>query len=81
MNGKISVSSATPVYKVANNGTSGTDMTILARRFTIICLAMGVFAAGLTMVVQHSERRHSINVMGLSAPCPHPSGIYCRAAL
>ena len=56
-------------------------MTILARRFTIICLAMGVFAAGLTMVVQHSDRRNPVNAIGLSAPCPQPAGIYCRAAL
>lgn len=56
-------------------------MTILARRFTIICLAMGVFAAGLSMVVQNSDRRSPTNAMGLSAPCPQPSGIHCRVAL
>lgn len=56
-------------------------MTILARRFTIICLAMSVFAAGLTMIVQHSDRRSPFNTIGLSAPCPQPSGIHCRATL
>lgn len=56
-------------------------MTILARRFTIICLAMGVFAVGLTMVVQKADRRSPINAIGLSAPCPEPAGIHCRAAL
>jgi hypothetical protein len=57
-------------------------MTILARRFTIICLAMGVFAAGLTMVVQHSDKRSPFtNAIGLNAPCPQPAGIHCRATL
>ena len=56
-------------------------MTILARRFTILCLAMVVFAAGLTMVVQHGDRRGPLNTIGLAAPCPQPAGIYCRAAL
>lgn len=56
-------------------------MTILARRFTILCLAMGAFAAGLTMVVQHSDRRGPVNAIGLGTPCPQPTGIYCRVAL
>ena len=56
-------------------------MTILARRFTILCLATVVFAAGLTMVVQHSDRRGSLNAIGLGAPCPQPAGIHCRVAL
>ena len=56
-------------------------MTIMARRFTILCLAMSVFAVGLTMVVQHSERRGPFSTIGLAAPCPQPSGVHCRAAL
>ncbi|MBX9456241.1 MAG: hypothetical protein KL863_09590 [Rhizobium sp.] len=56
-------------------------MTILARRFTILCLGMGVFAAGLAMVVQHSERRHPVSAIGLNAPCPQPGGIHCRPVL
>lgn len=56
-------------------------MTIMARRFTILCLFMSVFAAGLTMVVQHADRRDPLNTIGLAAPCPQPSGIHCRAAL
>ncbi len=56
-------------------------MTILARRLTIICLAMGIFAVGLAMVVQHSERRGQLGAIGLGAPCPQPAGIHCRAAL
>lgn len=59
----------------------GPEMTIIARRFTIICLVMGVFAAGLTMVVQNSERRSQIGAIGLSAPCPQPAGTHCRAGL
>ncbi|MCB1446747.1 MAG: hypothetical protein KDJ87_13405 [Rhizobiaceae bacterium] len=54
---------------------------IIARRLTIICLVMGLFAAGFTMVVQHSERRSAIGTIGLSAPCPQPAGLHCRAAL
>ena len=56
-------------------------MSILARRFTILCLAVGVFAVGLTMVVQKADRRSPVNAIGLSAPCPEPAGISCRAAL
>lgn len=56
-------------------------MTILARRFTIVCLAMSIFAIGLTMVIQKSDRRGPINAIGLSAPCPQPPGIHCRATL
>ena len=56
-------------------------MTIMARRFTILCLTMSVFAVGLTMVVQHSERRGPFKAIGLSAPCPQPSGLFCRSAL
>ena len=56
-------------------------MTILARRFTIICLAMGIFAAGLSMVVQSSDRRAPGHAIGLGAACPQPSGLYCRVAL
>jgi hypothetical protein len=63
------------------NDDFGTDMTILARRFTILCLAMSVFAVGLTMVVQKSDRRGRVDAIWLSAPCPQPAGIHCRAAL
>lgn len=59
----------------------GANMTILARRFTILCLAMSVFAVGLTMVVQKSDRRSPVNAIGLNAPCPEPAGIHCRTAL
>jgi hypothetical protein len=56
-------------------------MTIIARRFTIICLIMGLFAAGLTVAVESSSRRNHSGLIGLSAPCPQPSGIYCKASL
>jgi|EndMetStandDraft_2_1072991.scaffolds.fasta_scaffold605937_2 hypothetical protein len=59
----------------------GTDMTILARRFTILCLAICVFAAGLAMVVQHSDRRGNANAIGLNVSCPQAAAIHCRAAL
>jgi hypothetical protein len=56
-------------------------MTILARRFAIICLAMAVFATGLTMVVQHSDRRGTANATGFTVSCPQAAGVHCRAAL
>jgi hypothetical protein len=56
-------------------------MTIMARRFTILCLTMSMFAVGLSMVMQHSARRGSFHTIGLSAPCPQPTGIHCRAGL
>ena len=56
-------------------------MSILARRFTIICLIMSLFAVGLTVVVESSTRRSQLGAIGLSAPCPQPSGVHCRASL
>lgn len=56
-------------------------MTILARRFTILCLIMSVFAVALTMVIESADRRSPIRTIGLSAPCPQPTGIHCRVAL
>jgi hypothetical protein len=56
-------------------------MTILARRFTIICLIMSLFAAGLTMAVENGARRNQIGAIGLNAPCPQPSGLHCKASL
>lgn len=53
-------------------------MTIMARRFTFLCLFMGIFAVGLTMVVEHGARGSQIGITGLSAPCPQPAGIVCR---
>lgn len=56
-------------------------MTVIARRFTIICLIMSLFAVGLTMAVENSARRNTIGAIGLNAPCPQPSGIHCKASL
>jgi hypothetical protein len=56
-------------------------MTIIARRFTILCLIMSLFAVGLTMAVENGARRTHVGTVGLSAPCPQPSGIHCKASL
>jgi hypothetical protein len=56
-------------------------MPIIARRFTIICLVMGLFAAGLTVAVENGARRNYVGPIGLNAPCPQPSGIHCKASL
>ena len=56
-------------------------MTILARRFTIICLVMSIFAVGFTMVVEYSDRRTPRNAIGLGAPCTQTLAIDCRIAL
>jgi hypothetical protein len=56
-------------------------MSIIARRFSIFCLVMGLFAMGLTMAVQNAERRNLTGTIGLAAPCPQPSGIHCRVSL
>jgi hypothetical protein len=58
-----------------------TTMTILARRFTILCLGMAVFAVGLTMVIQHSDRRAPLNSIGLSATCSPAGSFHCRFSL
>jgi hypothetical protein len=56
-------------------------MTIIARRFTIICLIMSLFAVGLSVAVESSTRRGYVSAIGLNAPCPQPSGIRCKASL
>jgi hypothetical protein len=56
-------------------------MSILARRFTILCLAMAVFAAGLAVVVQRVERRSPHKLIGFSALCIQPAALHCRATL
>ena len=56
-------------------------MTIIARRFTIICLIMSLFAVGLTMAVENGARRNHIGAVGLNAPCPQPLGVHCKASL
>ncbi|MBL0371115.1 hypothetical protein JJB09_03655 [Rhizobium sp. KVB221] len=55
-------------------------MTILMRRFTIVCLTFAVFALGLTMVVNSQARRVQLSQtghFGLNAPCPQPLGLHC----
>ena len=56
-------------------------MTILARRFSILCLAMVLFAVGLTIVVDNSQRRSPFKAISLSAPCSQTSGLHCRVSL
>lgn len=56
-------------------------MTTIARRFTILCLAMSVFAVTLSMVVQGSDRRAPAQALGLGSTCSQPSGPHCRIAL
>jgi len=56
-------------------------MTIIARRFTIICLIMSLFAVGLSVAVESSTRHGHIGAIGLNAPCPQPSGLHCKASL
>ena len=56
-------------------------MSILARRFTILCFAMAAFAVGLAMVVQHVERRSPQNVLGFNTSCVQTAAIHCRATL
>lgn len=56
-------------------------MTVIARRFTILCLIMSLFAVGLSVAVESSTRRSHIGAAGLAAPCPQPSGVHCKASL
>jgi hypothetical protein len=54
-------------------------MTILLRRFTILCLTFVVFALVMVMTINNTARRTGLVPFGLDAPCPQPSGIHCRA--
>lgn len=50
-------------------------MTILMRRFAIICLTFAVFAITMSMMVNTQSRRTA--ELGLGAPCPQPTGVHC----
>ena len=50
-------------------------MTILIRRFAIVCLTFTIFALALSMTVNSHPRR--IANLGLGAPCPQPAGSHC----
>lgn len=52
-------------------------MTILMRRFAIVCLSFAVFAIAMTMAVNSQSHRMASNHTGLAAPCPQPAGIHC----
>jgi hypothetical protein len=56
-------------------------MTILLRRFSILCLSFMLFAIGLLMLVEGHSRQPHIGQIGLDAPCPQPQGIHCKARL
>ena len=52
-------------------------MTILIRRFSIICLTFTVFALVMVMAVNSSARHPAFGGVGLGAPCPQPLDIHC----
>jgi len=54
-------------------------MTILLRRFTIICLTFVIFALVMVMAVNNQARRPGATQFGLNAPCPQPAGLRCSA--
>lgn len=56
-------------------------MTILLRRFTIICLTFLVFALVMIMVVNNAARRPGSSQLRLDAPCLQPAGIHCSAKI
>lgn len=58
--------------------TETVDMTILARRFAIICLMSGIFAVTLLMAVESGSRRGQLTSFDLGAPCPQSAGLSCR---
>jgi hypothetical protein len=55
-------------------------MTILLRRFTIICLTFLVFALAMVMIVNNHARRPTNGQFALGAPCPQPAGIHCTSS-
>lgn len=58
-----------------------TEMTIMMRRFTIICLSAALFAVGLLTIVERSDRPARGNPFGVEAPCPQPDGSQCRMGI
>lgn len=56
-------------------------MTIMMRRFTIICLSAALFAIGLLTIVESHDRPAHVGQFDLGAPCPQPQGTQCRTKI
>ena len=56
-------------------------MTILARRFVVICLIFSIFAVALTMIVEAGGRRGQLQIGGLhtTPPCATVPASLCKA--
>jgi hypothetical protein len=53
----------------------------LVRRFTILCLAVTLFAIGLLTIVQNHARPPHVGQFELGAPCPQPQGVFCKVRI
>lgn len=53
----------------------------LTRRFAIICLSAALFAVGLLTIVQSHARPAHFGQYDLTAPCPQPQGVQCKAKI
>lgn len=58
-----------------------TEMTIMMRRFTIICLSAALFAVGLLTIVEQHERPGRSVTFSADHPCPQLDGGQCRTEL
>jgi hypothetical protein len=68
MNGPLSVGSAGPCHIPVTNKQGTTDMTILARRFILICLVAAIFAMLLAAAVAQSDRGDWVSASRFCTP-------------
>mgnify|MGYP001164836688 FL=1 len=78
MNAPLRVGSAGNCHIPATNKQGTTDMTILARRFILICLVVAIFAMLLAAAVANSDRGDWISASRFCSPADGPNCLLVR---
>jgi hypothetical protein len=78
MNWKISLGSGPKHHKGKHQETKmRIETTILARRFTMICLMAMIFAFGFAALIDSAARPAGARELGKLQTCPMKSGTFC----
>jgi amino acid permease len=78
MNWRISLGSGPMRHKGRHQETKmRIETTILARRFTIICLMAMIFAFGFAALIDSAARPAGAREMGKLQTCPMKNGNFC----
>jgi hypothetical protein len=57
----------------------GFETSVLARRFTIICLLATIFGIGFAALVQNFSKPARAYDIGMVVPCVFEQGLECKA--